>query len=53
MDKDFCRAILRILTNLQKQLNIMELYRLGAVSKDEYLKLQVEIKKLLDGIEFE
>lgn len=53
MDKDFCTAILRVLTNLQKQLNIMELYRLGAVSKDSYLKLQLEIKELLDGIEFE
>lgn len=53
MDKEFCVSILRILTNLQKQLNIMELYRLGAVSKDSYLKLQLEIKELLDGIEFE
>ena len=53
MDKDFCTAILRAITNLQRQLNIMELYRLGAVSKDEYLKLQIEIKELLDNIEFE
>lgn len=53
MDKDFCTALLRVLTNMQKQLNIMELYRLGAVSKDEYLKLQIEIKKLLDNTEFE
>ena len=53
MDKDFCTAILKILTNVQKQLNIMELYRLGAVSKDSYLKLQLEIKELLDDLQIE
>lgn len=50
MDKDFCIAILRAITNLQRQLNIMELYRLGAVSKEDYLKSQVDIKKVLDKI---
>lgn len=53
MDKDFCTAILGALTNLLRQLNIMELYRLGAVSKDDYLKKQVNFKKALDDIKFE
>lgn len=53
MDKDFCIVLLGLLTNLLKQLNIMELYRLGAISKENYLKLQVNIKKGLDSIKFE
>lgn len=53
MDKDFCIVLLGLLTNLLKQLNIMELYRLGAVSKDSYLKLQLEIKELLDDLQIE
>jgi hypothetical protein len=53
MDKDFCTALLRILTNMQKQLNIMELYRLGTINKDSYLKLQLEIKELLDDLQIE
>jgi hypothetical protein len=53
MYEDFYTAILSALTNLLRQLNIMELYRLGAVSKDDYLKKQVDVKKVLDNIKFE